>query len=67
MLILSISLMQAVVENLSNVCKNNLAMEKENKRLAAELADVRHKCIFRVWFMFFVRKFACWHIDLSLR
>jgi hypothetical protein len=40
MLILLISLMQPVVENLSNMCKNYLAMEKENKRMTAELADV---------------------------
>jgi hypothetical protein len=45
MMILSMSLMQPVVENLSNVCKNYLAMEKENKRLAAELADIRRKCL----------------------
>jgi hypothetical protein len=45
MLILSMSLMQPVVENPSNVCKNYLAMEKENKRLAAELADIRRKCL----------------------
>jgi hypothetical protein len=48
MLILSMSLMQLVVENLSNVCTNYLAMEKENKRLAAELADVGRKCLFCV-------------------
>jgi hypothetical protein len=56
MLILSISLMQPVVENLSNVCKNYLAMEKENKRLAAEMAKVRRKCLFRVWLVFFTQK-----------
>jgi hypothetical protein len=39
MMILLISLMEPVVENLSNVCKNYLAMKKENKRLAAELAE----------------------------
>jgi hypothetical protein len=43
MLILSMSLMQPIVKNLSNVCKNYLAIKKENKRLAAELADVRCK------------------------
>jgi hypothetical protein len=58
MLILSTSLKQPVVENLSNVCKNYLAMEKESKRLAAELADVRRKCLFHVWLVFFARKFC---------
>jgi hypothetical protein len=48
MLILSLFLMQPVVQNLSNVCKNYLAMEKENKRLTAALADIRCKCLFRV-------------------
>jgi hypothetical protein len=66
MLILSISLVHPVVKNLSNVCKNYLAMEKENKCLAAELADVCRKCFHHVRFMYFVRKSACWHIDLSL-
>jgi hypothetical protein len=56
MLILLISLMQPVVENLSNICKSYLAMEKENKCLAAELADVRRKCLFRVWLVFFAQK-----------
>jgi hypothetical protein len=45
--------MQPIVENLFNVCKNYLAMEKENKRLPADLADVRRKFLFRVQFMFF--------------
>jgi hypothetical protein len=58
-------LMQPVIESLSNVCKNYLAMEKENKRLAAELAKVRRKCIFHVLFMFLGQKTACWHIELS--
>jgi hypothetical protein len=40
MLILSTSAVQPVIKNLSNVCKNYLAMEKENKHMAAELADV---------------------------
>jgi hypothetical protein len=40
MLILPIFLMQPVVKNLSNVCMNYLAMEKENKGLTAELAKV---------------------------
>jgi hypothetical protein len=48
MLILSMSLMQPVVENLFNMCKNYLAMEKENKRLAAELADIHRKCLSRI-------------------
>jgi hypothetical protein len=48
MLILSMYMMQPIVENLSSVCKNYLAMEKENKRLAAELADIRCKCLFCV-------------------
>jgi hypothetical protein len=67
MLILSTSAVQPVIKNLSNVCKNCLAMEKENKRMAAELADVRFKCFFRVLFMFLGQKSACWHINLSLR
>jgi hypothetical protein len=66
-LILSTSALQPVIKNLSNVCKNYLAMEKENKRMAAELVDVRFKCFFHVLFMFLGQKSACWHIDLSLR
>jgi hypothetical protein len=57
--------MQPVIESLSNICKNYLAMEKKNKRLAAELAKVRRKCIFHVLFMFLGQKTACWHIELS--
>jgi hypothetical protein len=46
MVILSMPLMQPVVKNLSNMCKNYLAMEKENKRLSAALADILRKCLF---------------------
>jgi hypothetical protein len=67
MLILSTPPMQPVIESLSSVCKNYLEMEKENKRLAAELADVRRKCFLHVLFMFLGQRSACWHIDLSLR
>jgi hypothetical protein len=35
---------QPVVESLSGVCQSYLAMEKENKRLAADLAEARSKC-----------------------
>jgi hypothetical protein len=38
--------MYPVVESLSNVCKNYLALEKENQRLSAALADIHHKRLF---------------------
>jgi hypothetical protein len=48
MLILSVTLMYPIVKNPSNVCKNYLAMEKENKHLSAALADVHLKRLFFV-------------------
>jgi hypothetical protein len=45
--------MQPVIESLSSVCKNYLAMEKENKQLATELAKVCRKCFFRVYCLHF--------------
>jgi hypothetical protein len=59
MMILSTSLTQHVVENLSNMCKNYLAMERENKGLAAELADVRRKYLFPAQIMFFLLEKIC--------
>jgi hypothetical protein len=41
--------MQPVIDSLFSVCKNYLAMEKENKRLAAELAEVHRKCFFHIY------------------
>jgi hypothetical protein len=58
--------MQPVIKSLSSVCKNYLAMEKEKKRLAAELAEVRRKCFFRVLIMFLGRKSSYWHIESSM-
>jgi hypothetical protein len=40
--------MQPVIESLSSVCTNYLAMEKENKRFATELAEVCRKFFFLV-------------------
>jgi hypothetical protein len=59
MLILLTPPMRPIIESLSSICKNYLAMEKENKRLAAELAEVHRKCFFHVLFMFLGRKSAC--------
>jgi hypothetical protein len=36
-------LVQPVVENLSKICKNYIALEKENHRLSVVLDDLRRK------------------------
>jgi hypothetical protein len=36
-------LVQPIVEDLSKICRNYVALEKENQRLSAELDDLRRK------------------------
>jgi hypothetical protein len=47
-----------VVENLSNVCKGYLALEKENQRLSAALTDVHRKRLLFACSKFLARKIA---------
>jgi hypothetical protein len=59
--------MQPVVESLSSVCKNYLAMEDENNRLATELVEVRRKCFFHAYCLYLlVGKPTCSRDEWSL-